>query len=425
MSEDVIVEVEGLYKIFGPRAKERALPLLKQGKSKKDILKETGCTVGIDNASFSVRRKEIFVIMGLSGSGKSTVIRCVNRLISATAGSIKVSGVNVPEASDESLRELRRKKMSMVFQRFGLLPQRSVIDNVAFGLEIQNMPKDQRYEKAREAISLVGLDGYETSMTQELSGGMQQRVGLARALANDPEILLMDEAFSALDPLIRVQLQDELLELQARQHRTILFITHDLDEALKLGDRIAIMKDGAVVQIGTPEEILTNPADEYVERFLENVDRSKVITAGALMRRARTITVPKDGPHVAARAMEKEKISTILAVDSERHLRGLLSIDKAVELEKNKERDVTPFLVDDLYVASPDTPVAELLATAMNARYPIAIQDEENRLLGILDRATILAEMYKASETGDDAAKPLTEVLDESESLTTEAKANS
>ncbi|MFO8026840.1 MAG: ATP-binding cassette domain-containing protein, partial [Opitutales bacterium] len=253
----------------------------------------------------------------------------------------------------------------------------------------------------------------ETAMTQALSGGMQQRVGLARALANDPEILLMDEAFSALDPLIRVQLQDELLELQARQHRTILFITHDLDEALKLGDRIAIMKDGAVVQIGTPEEILTNPADDYVKRFVENVDRSKVITAGALMRRARTIMVPKDGPHVAVRAMEKENLSMILAVDSERYVRGLLTIDRAIELEKAKKRDVTDSLETDLYVAAPETPIAELLNCAMNASYPIVIQDEDGHLLGILDRTTILAEMYEDEEDGESAATPLTEVLEE------------
>lgn len=413
MSEDVIVEVEGLYKIFGPLAKERALPMVKEGISKTDILKKTGCTIGINNASFSVRRKEIFVIMGLSGSGKSTVIRCVNRLIPATAGNVTVTGVNVSAANDEELRDLRRKKMSMVFQRFGLLPQRSVIDNVAFGLEIQGMDREQRHEKARDAINLVGLDGYETSMTQELSGGMQQRVGLARALANDPEILLMDEAFSALDPLIRVQLQDELLELQARQHRTILFITHDLDEALKLGDRIAIMKDGAVVQIGTPEDILTNPADDYVKRFVENMDRSKVITAGALMRKTRTITVPRDGPHVAIRAMEKGNTSSIFAVDSERRLQGLLTIDKALKLEKAKQQDVTNALETGIYLASPETPIAELLNRAMNAKYPTTIQDEEGRLLGILDRSTILAEMYEDETEEASATTSLEEVLEE------------
>ena len=413
MSEDIIVEVEGLYKIFGPQAKERALPMVKEGQSKAEILKKTGCTVGINNASFSVRKREIFVIMGLSGSGKSTVIRCVNRLISGTAGKINVAGVDVPGANAEELRELRRKKMSMVFQRFGLLPQRTVIDNVAFGLEIQGMEKEERHAKAQDAINLVGLDGYENAMTQELSGGMQQRVGLARALANDPEILLMDEAFSALDPLIRVQLQDELLELQASQHRTILFITHDLDEALKIGDRIAIMKDGAVVQIGTPEEILTNPADDYVKRFVENVDRSKVITAGALMRKPRTITVPKDGPHVAARAMEQENFSSIFAVDSERSLQGLLTIDQAIRLEKEKKKDVTEALETDLYVASPETPIAELLNCEMNAKYPISIQDEKGRLLGVLDRTTILAKMYEEGDSDESAATHLSDLLEE------------
>ena len=417
MSAEDIVKVKGLYKIFGHRAKERALPMLKKGVSKAEILAKTGCTVGINNASFTVKKREIFVIMGLSGSGKSTVIRCVNRLIPATDGTIEVTGVNVPEASQEELRELRRKKLSMVFQRFGLLPQRSVIDNVAFGLEIQGIKREARHKKAQEAIDLVGLDGYEASMTQELSGGMQQRVGLARALANDPEILLMDEAFSALDPLIRVQLQDELLELQARQHRTILFITHDLDEALKLGDRIAIMKDGAVVQIGTPEDILTKPADDYVKRFVENVDRSKVITAGALMRKARTIIVPKDGPHVAVRAMDREKLPMILAVDSERRLQGLLTIDNAIKLDKAKEQDITSSLETDIYVASPETPIAELLNCAMNANYPIVIQDDLGRLLGILDRTTILAEMYEENSE-ESATTPLTEVLEQADAPT-------
>jgi glycine betaine/proline transport system ATP-binding protein len=423
MSEDTIIEIEGLYKIFGPQAKEKALPLVKQGVSKKEILEKTGCTVGINNASFSVRKREIFVIMGLSGSGKSTVIRCVNRLIPSTAGKIKVSGVDVPGASAEELRQLRRKTMSMVFQRFGLLPQRTVIDNVAFGLEIQDMPKQERHARAQEAIKLVSLDGYESAMTQELSGGMQQRVGLARALANDPEILLMDEAFSALDPLIRVQLQDELLELQASQHRTILFITHDLDEALKIGDRIAIMKDGAVVQVGTPEEILTNPADDYVERFVQNVDRSKVITASAFMRKTRTITVPKDGPHVAARAMEKERLSSIFAVDSERRLQGLLKIDNAIRLEKEKKQDVTEALETDLYMAAPDTPIADLLNCAMNAKYPICIQDEAGRLLGILDRSTILSEMYREQDDGGDATVSLDSILDEQSGEALETKA--
>ncbi|MFW5874286.1 MAG: quaternary amine ABC transporter ATP-binding protein [Verrucomicrobiota bacterium] len=395
MSENVIVEIEGLYKIFGHRAKERALPMLKDGHSKAEILKKTGCTVGIDNASFKVRKREIFVIMGLSGSGKSTVVRCVNRLIPATAGAIRVAGVNVPEAKEEALRELRRKKMSMVFQRFGLLPHRSVIDNVAFGLEIQKIDRDERYDKARKAIDLVGLGGYEESMTQALSGGMQQRVGLARALAGDPEILLMDEAFSALDPLIRVQLQDELLELQSRQHRTILFITHDLDEALKLGDRIAIMKDGAVVQVGTPEEILSHPADDYVRDFVENVDRSKVITAGTVSRKTE-VAYLNHGPHQALRQMRKQATDYLYVCDTDRNFKGIIKLDEVAELADKTEKSddaratIQPVLHTEYFTTRPDTPIAELLETSAQNVIPLAVVEESGHFRGIVTRSAIL-----------------------------------
>jgi glycine betaine/proline transport system ATP-binding protein len=408
-----IIKVNGLFKIFGHDPK-RVFPMIEKGMTKNEILDKTGCGVGINNASFEIHKKEIFVLMGLSGSGKSTVIRCLNRLIEPTRGEVLIDGQDIMKMSKEELLQVRRSKLSMVFQHFGLLPHRSVIRNVEYGLEVAGTPAAEARKSAEEALELVGLKGYEDSMPSELSGGMQQRVGLARALASDPEVLLMDEAFSALDPLIRTQMQDELLELQARMHKTIVFITHDLDEALKLGDRIGIMKDGCVVQIGTPEEILTNPADEYVERFVENVDRSKVITASSLMRKARTITVPKDGSHVAVRAMEKQGVSSIFAVNTDRQLQGLLTVDDAVKLERAKKQDVSEALQTNLFVADPDTPIADLLTTAMNARYPIAIQDDEGRLLGLLDRATILAEMYE--DSGDEqAVTPLEEVLAEAE----------
>jgi glycine betaine/proline transport system ATP-binding protein len=395
MKKDVIVEVNNLYKSFGHRAKERALPLVDQGLSKAEILKKTGCTVGINNASFSVRKREIFVIMGLSGSGKSTVIRCVNRLIGATDGSITVAGVDVVNASAEELRQLRRKKMSMVFQRFGLLPHRTVIDNVAFGLEIQNIPKEERYAQAQTAIETVGLRGYEASMTQDLSGGMQQRVGLARALANDPEILLMDEAFSALDPLIRVQLQDELLELQARQHRTILFITHDLDEALKLGDRIAIMKDGAVVQIGTPEEILSHPANDYVRDFVENVDRSKVITAGTVSVKT-PVAYLSHGPHQALRQMRKQSTDYLYVCDSDRNFKGIIKLDEVVELASRTEKaddedaNLKPVVHTDYFTTLPDAPIADLLERSAANIIPLAVVDENGYFHGIVTRSAIL-----------------------------------
>ncbi|TVR67021.1 MAG: glycine betaine/L-proline ABC transporter ATP-binding protein [Spirochaetaceae bacterium] len=399
-----IIEVRDLYKIFGPSPR-RVIPLIKQGKSKAEILKKTGCTIAINGATFSIEKGETFVVMGLSGSGKSTFIRCLNRLIEPTAGEILIDGADVMKMDQEKLREVRRYQMSMVFQNFGLLPQRNVVNNVEFGLEVSGMEKEERREKALKAIKLVGLDGYEKSMPSELSGGMQQRVGLARALANDPEVLLMDEAFSALDPLIRTQMQDELLELQARMHKTIVFITHDLDEALKLGDRIAILgPDGRVRQIGTPEEILSTPADEYVERFVQNVDRTRVITASAIGRRVTSITYPREDLTAAIRAMEKHDISSVFVTDSSRHLKGIVTIDDALKLQKNKEKDIASIIIDDVYTTTPTTPIADLLGTAIKTRYPIAILDEEGVFQGAVSRAAIIAEVGKNS---DEAAAPV------------------
>ena len=253
------IEIKDLYLVFGPE-KMRAKRMLVAGKSKQNILKETGCTVAVRNANLKIEEGELFVIMGLSGSGKSTLLRCINRLNEPSLGEVFINGKNITTSSDKELLDIRRKEMAMVFQHFGLLPHRTVLSNIAFGLELQGVPKKERDQKAVESVALVGLKGYENQKVSELSGGMQQRVGLARAISNDPEVLLMDEAFSALDPLIRVQMQDELLKLQEKMQKTIIFITHDLDEAIKLGDRIAIMKDGEVVQVGTPEEILTDPA---------------------------------------------------------------------------------------------------------------------------------------------------------------------
>ena len=405
------IEVENLCKIFGHQP-ERAFPLLQKGKSKEDILEQTGCVVGINDASFSIQSQETFVIMGLSGSGKSTVIRCLNRLIEPTRGTVLIDGEDIVHMDRQRLLETRRTKLSMVFQNFGLLPHRSVVRNVEYGLEVSGVDADKRREAAMRSLELVGLKGYEKSMPHELSGGMQQRVGLARALANDPEVLLMDEAFSALDPLIRSQMQDELLELQAKMHKTIVFITHDLDEALKLGDRIAIMKDGAIVQVGTPEEILTAPADDYVRAFVQNVDRTKVITAGTVMRKAPTIVVPRAGPRMAVRTMEQMGSSSVYAVDENRRLQGLLTIDDAIALEKAKETDVSQRLVyDQIYVAREDRPVADLMATALSAKYPIAVVNSEGHLTGIVDRATVMAEVTEQGEE-EFAPIPLTETDD-------------
>jgi glycine betaine/proline transport system ATP-binding protein len=386
------IKVENLFKIFGKNP-QKAFPLIEEGKSKDEILDETGNTIGINNASFEVKEKEMFVIMGLSGSGKSTVLRCLNRLIEPTKGTIIIGDEDVTKVSKERLLEMRRKKMSMVFQNFGLFPHRTVANNVEYGLEIGGMPKEERKEKAYAALEKVGLKGYEEQKPSELSGGMQQRVGLARALANDPEILLMDEAFSALDPLIRADMQDELLELQAEVNKTVVFITHDLDEALKIGDRIAIMKDGYVVQVGTPEEILTNPANDYVKAFVQNVDRTKIITANAIMRKAPTVQATKDGPSVAIRKMEKTGVSTTYVVGEKRHLKGIVTIDDAVELRDNEGKDLSDIINADIEVAGPDTPINALLTKSLQSKYPIAVVNEDGKFLGIVDRATILAEL--------------------------------
>ncbi len=396
-----LIEVRDLYKIFGPNPK-RAIPMIKEGVSKGDILKRTGCTVAINGATFSIEKKETFVVMGLSGSGKSTFIRCLNRLIEPTHGEIIIDGQDVMKLDDDKLREFRRYKMSMVFQNFGLLPHRNVVNNVEFGLEIGGMDKEKRHQKALDAIKLVGLEGYENSMISELSGGMQQRVGLARALANDPEVLLMDEAFSALDPLIRTQMQDELLELQARMHKTIVFITHDLDEALKIGDRIAILgPDGRVRQLGTPEQILSEPADDYVRDFVQNVDRTKVITASAISAHAATITYPREDLQAALRSMEKHNTSSVFVVDNDRLLKGIVTIDDAIALKKKGETDIASILIDDVYTSSPNTSISDLLSTAIQTRYPIALVDDDGVFRGAVSRASIMAEVNKGTDHSD------------------------
>src|SRR6056297_63253 len=388
------IKITDLYKIFGKNP-SRAIPLLKDGKSKDQILEETGLTVAINKASFEVQKKETFVIMGLSGSGKSTVLRCLNRLIEPTAGDVLIGDdeIDIMSADKEELLELRRKRMSMVFQNFGLFPHRTVLDNVAYGLEIGGMDKEERHKKSNEAIEMVGLKGYEHKMPKELSGGMQQRVGLARALANDPEVLLMDEAFSALDPLIRADMQDELLELQQKMSKTIVFITHDLDEALKIGDRVAIMKEGAVVQIGTPEQILTEPEDDYVKAFVQNVDRTKIITAQTIMRKAPTINIKKDGPGVAVRKMKQEGISSIYVLDPDRKYLGIVTIEEATDLQKKNIKSVDDIIRDDAGTTSPDTPVKRLLSDVMKSSYPVAVLDDEKHLKGIVDRASIISEV--------------------------------
>lgn len=384
------VEVKNLYKIFGPNPK-KALELSKEGMSKDEILEKTGNTIGVNNASLAVEKGETFVVMGLSGSGKSTLIRCLNRLIEPSFGEVYVDGNEITKIDPEELREIRRKKMGMVFQNFGLFPHRTVCANVEYGLEVQGVDPEKRREKAYEALELVGLKGYEESKPDQLSGGMQQRVGLARALATDPEILLMDEAFSALDPLIRKDMQDELLQLQEKMQKTIIFITHDLDEALKIGDRIAVMKDGEVVQVGTPEGILTEPANDYVRDFVENVDRSKVIKAESIMRKADAVVETKDGPKSAVRKMKNMNISSIFVVDKSRKLKGIVDIEDAMKLADKGEKSLESVIHQDYPTAGPDELIIDLLPRATDAKYPIAVVDEEDRFLGIIVRVAVIS----------------------------------
>lgn len=382
--------VKDVTKIFGSNPK-KVVPLLEKGMSKDKILEKTGNTVGVNKVSFNVKNKEIFVVMGLSGSGKSTLIRCLNRLIEPTSGEIYVDGENVLTASKEKLRELRRHKMNMVFQRFALFPHRTVSKNVEYGLEVQGVDKDERKKKAYEALDMVGLKGYEEQYPNELSGGMQQRVGLARALATDPDILLMDEAFSALDPLIRRDMQDQLLELQEKLHKTIIFITHDLDEALKLGDRIVIMKDGHVVQLGTAEEILTNPANGYVKEFVQDVDRTKVITAENIMKKPIDRAFVKDTPRVAVRKMRKAGIDSIMVTDRDRTLHGIVTIEDALKLVEEGKQDLKPIIDSDIKKVKPDTSIMDILPLHIDYNHPVAVVDDENKLLGIIVKVSVLS----------------------------------
>ncbi|WP_088036224.1 quaternary amine ABC transporter ATP-binding protein [Evansella clarkii] len=390
------IKVEKLTKVFGKRPKQ-AMKMLDGNMTKKEILAETGMTVGVNQASFEVEDGEIFVIMGLSGSGKSTLVRLLNRLIDPTAGNVWVDNEDLAQMDAKQLRDVRRKKMSMVFQKFGLFPFRTILDNVEYGLEVQNIEKEQRRKKAMESLELVGLKGYEAQYPDQLSGGMQQRVGLARALANDPEVLLMDEAFSALDPLIRKDMQDELLDLQTTMKKTIIFITHDLDEALRIGDRIALMKDGSIVQIGTPEEILMNPANDYVEKFVEDVDRSKVLTAQHIMKRPETVNIDKHGPRVALERMREEGISSIFAVDSSRNLKGYITADDASEARKNQVSDLKEILRNEVPTVDRETPMNDIFNIIHDTPVPVAVT-ENGKLVGIIVRGAVIAALANDSE---------------------------
>ena len=387
------IEIKDLSILFGPE-KAKAKKMVKQGKSKQEILKETGCTIAVRNANLEIEEGEMFVIMGLSGSGKSTLVRCINRLNEPSMGEIWLSGRNITSLSDKDLLQIRRKEMAMVFQHFGLLPHRTVLSNIAFGLELQGIPKEEREKKAHESIAVVGLKGYENQRVDELSGDMQQRVGLARALANNPEVLLMDEAFSALDPLIREQMQDELLDLQEKMKRTIVFITHDLDEAIKLGDRIAIMKDGEVVQVGTPEEILTDPADDYVTRFTESVDRGRVVTASSIMlTQPIVVRIRKDGPEAIIRKMREKRLYALPVIGADEQFLGEIRLKDVLRLRKEGVRDISSIVMKEVPSVLESMTVEDMLPLLPKVQQALPVVDENNRLKGVVSTSAIIIEM--------------------------------
>ncbi len=390
------MSVKGLTRVFGPDP-DKALELHRSGRSKQEIYEETGATLALNNVSLDIMPGEIFVLMGLSGSGKSTLLRCINRLIEPTAGEIRINGEDIVGMSQDELRETRRRRLGMIFQNFALLPHRTVLENVAFGLEIQGVPADERSRKAEEVLQMVGLGGYGGSMPSGLSGGMKQRVGLARALTSDPDILLMDEAFSALDPLIRREMQDELLDLQQRLAKTIIFVTHDLDEALKLGDRIALMKDGAIVQVGTPEEILTNPENAYVEKFVADVDLTRVLSASDVMRLPEPVAQCTAGPRVALHLMEEHDITRIFVVTRQRLLRGLVTLEDAAGAVRTG-RQMGDVLITEIPVVAPDASLADIISLIVESPYPVAVADDTGRLRGVISRGAILAALARKEE---------------------------
>ncbi len=391
MAKDI--QIDHVFKVFGDDP-EAALALVREGLSKQEILARTGQSIGVFDAHFDIQAGEIFVIMGLSGSGKSTLVRLLNRLIEPSAGRVVVDGRNLFELPEAALRALRRKDISMVFQSFALLPHMTVRDNTAFGLELSGVGRPTRLAQADEALAQVGLAGWGDSYPDELSGGMQQRVGLARALASDPSILLMDEAFSALDPIIRTEMQSELLRLQQVKRRTIVFISHDLDEAMRIGDRIAIMKDGQVVQVGTPEEILRGPANDYVRNFVRGVDAAAVFKAGDIARRTQVVVAetPNRGARSALSMLESQDRDFGFVVDTRQQFLGMVSADSLRAALKDREGSLGlhhAFLPDVRSVAAIH-PVNELFGQVAQAPWPLPVVDEGGRYVGAISKTTLL-----------------------------------
>jgi glycine betaine/proline transport system ATP-binding protein len=402
--QDPIIRVENCSVVFGRRARQ-ALEMRRSGKSKAEVERATGSTIGAYDATFDVYKGEIFVIIGLSGSGKSTILRAINGLNELTEGKVYLEDDLVSEMPIKQLRAVRRRKIGMVFQHFGLLPHRTVLDNIAFGLEIEGVPVADRKKKAEETLPQVGLEGQGNKLITELSGGMKQRVGLARALATEQEILLMDEPFSALDALIRRDMQNLFLSIQGEAKRTVVFVTHDLDEALTLGHRVAIMKDGEIVQLGTPEYILREPANEYVERFVEGVDYAKVRLAGSVMVEAKEVAYINEGPTVVLRRMRQAGLSHMLVLDSERRLVGLADVEEVARLAERDKRELRA-AVDEVPKVQRRTPLREVLPHFVeDADAPVAVVGEGERLEGVIVRGALIAGLTTSVEPHDEGTE--------------------
>ncbi len=398
MGKKVKIEVQSLYKIFGPQPKQ-AMKMLGQGLEKAEIFEKTETTVGVQDASFNIYTGEIFVIMGLSGSGKSTMVRMINRLIEPTTGKVFIDGEDLTAMTNDELVKTRRKKMSMVFQSFALMPHMTVLQNAAFGLEMDGVDKETREARALQALEQVGLEAWAESMPGELSGGMQQRVGLARGLAVDPDILLMDEAFSALDPLIRTEMQDELLKLQAKAKRTIVFISHDLDEAMRIGDRIAIMEGGRVVQVGTPEDILQNPADDYVRAFFRGVDPTNILTAGDIASDTQVTIVITEGnsPRAALQRLIKNDRDFGYVLDSNRRFQGVVSTDSLRELIDQPERRqiLSSAYLEDVTTALAGDSMQDILPEVTQHPWALPILNDAGEYVGAVSKNLFLRTLQR------------------------------
>ncbi len=398
---DVRIAVKHLWKIFGPRADSIMDEEWTKDASKKEVQEQSGHVIAIHDVSLEVKEGEVFVVMGLSGSGKSTLARCLIRLVEPTMGAIEIDGEDITQYDGEQLTQLRRSKTGMIFQHYGLLPHKKVLDNVAYGLEVQGISRQPRYERAKEVLNTVGLEGWEDSYPDELSGGMQQRVGIARALALEPTILIMDEPFSGLDPMIRREMQDELIRLQKEVKKTIVFITHDLNEALKLGDHIAIMRDGEIIQLGTPEAIVTRPADDYVEEFVRDVSKSKVLGASTIMQKPGAVLRESQEPQAALTAMRSRDLTQAFVVGSNQELLGVVTADRAATALRGGAGSLEDCVDPGCPRVSPETVVEDLVPLVAGTNNPIAVVDEDKQLLGEVHKDAVLTSMAASMKTSN------------------------